>query len=334
MLHRFGPEPLLTRADVPAWPPVAVDVSSVFNPGAVVVDGVTVLLCRVQTRGRRTLTWVATATAGRRFTFRPKPVEFVGLAGAADPVSNRPLQVFHNYDARITACEGRLLVTTALDTDADCRLALWLADGRADDGCGGLSRLRLVSLTGGEDTRNGVLFPRRVGGRYLLLDRPNTARPAGGPPTGDSVRLLSSDDLVRWRSEGPVFAGCPRYWDELVGAGPPPIETGAGWLLLYHGVATHFQSANIYQAGAVLLDRDDPTRVLGRTAANLLEPRLAWEVSGQVPNVIFPSGLTVSGAPTAGLVPDDAIVNVFYGAADTCVGLATARVGDLLAACT
>ncbi len=324
IFHRTPTAPLLTREDVPDLPPDLVDVSSVFNPGAVLVAGQTILLCRVQTRGRRTVTWPAVSNDGPEFRFTPRPVEFLGLA-------DQPLTIHHNYDARITVCEDQLYVVTALDTDLGCRLAVWIADGPPDDDCAGLSRLQLVSLTGEHDTRNGVLFPRRIGGRYALLERPNTTQAAGGPTSGSGVRLLSSDDLLTWSDEGAVFDGHPHYWDELVGSGPPPLETEAGWLHIYHGVATHFQSANIYQAGAILLDRDDPTQVLGRTRDNILEPRLDWEVSGQVPNVVFPAGLTIAGNPK--IAGSSAALNLYYGAADTVIGHATTTVGELLAAC-
>jgi predicted GH43/DUF377 family glycosyl hydrolase len=119
----------------------------------------------------------------------------------------------------------------------------------------------------------------------------------------------------------------------LIGSGPPPIKTRHGWLHLYHGIATHFQSTNVYQAGAVLLDLNNPARVLARTHGNILEPREIWELTGQVPNVVFPSGATVSHTDANSTAPDDALVNVYYGAADTVIGLATCTVGDLVAAC-
>ena len=92
-------------------------------------------------------------------------------------------------------------------------------------------------------------------------------------PSGDAIWLTESDDLVEWRPVGEVMSGRPHYWDELIGSGPPPVKTEAGWLHLYHGVATHFASSNIYQAGAVLLDLEDPSRVIARTWDNILEPR-------------------------------------------------------------
>ncbi len=129
------------------------------------------------------------------------------------------------------------------------------------------------------------------------------------------------------------MSGRPHYWDELIGPGPPPVKTRHGWLLVYHGVATHFRSVNIYQAGAALLDLEDPTRVLARTGDNILEPRETWELTGQVPNVVFPGGLTVDHLDDEGFAPDEAEVRIYYGAADTAVGLAQTTIGELVAAC-
>jgi beta-1,4-mannooligosaccharide/beta-1,4-mannosyl-N-acetylglucosamine phosphorylase len=109
------------------------------------------------------------------------------------------------------------------------------------------------------------------------------------------------------------------------------VETEAGWLCVYHGVATHFAAANIYQAGVLLLDRHDPARLLGRCRLNILEPREPWELAGQVPGVVFPSGLCLD-LDGRGLASPAADFRLYYGAADTCVGLATGRVADLLAA--
>jgi predicted GH43/DUF377 family glycosyl hydrolase len=307
-MMRQPASPLLTRGDIPDMPPEIVDPTSVFNPGAVLVDGVTHLLLRVQTRGRRTF-----LVPAREREVAARPTELRGLASLG--------QVFHVYDPRLTALEDRLLVVTALDTDRGGRLAVWEAAG--DPRWAGLDRLDLIGLTGDHDTRNGVLFPEPVGGRYLMLERPNRVATAG-LFTGDQVELLASDDLSRWETVGPVFAGRPHYWDELVGAGPPPVLTDRGWLLVYHGVATHFATSNIYQAGCLLLDRDDPTRVLARCRDNILEPRRVWELTGQVPNVVFPSGLTVD--------PGGAVA-IYYGAADTCVGRADTTIADLLTAC-
>lgn len=318
MIRHSGP--IITRDDLPTMGPDLVDPSSVFNPGAVMIGSKTCLLLRVQTRGRRTFTVPAVSDNGTRFKIADQFTTFENL-----PLTN----VHHIYDPRITKIDDQILITTAIDTDEGCRCALWRAAGHPTNNFAGLDRLEFVSLLSDVDTRNAVVFPERLDGHYLLLHRPNAIARANGPTTGTAVHLATSQDLLCWRDEGPVFQGRPHYWDELIGSGPPPIETSEGWLHIYHGIATHFQSANIYQAGAVLLDRKDPRRVLGRTRDNILEPREIWELTGQVPNVVFPSGATTSeeGAPA-----DETTVNIYYGAADTSVGLARTTVGALLAA--
>jgi beta-1,4-mannooligosaccharide/beta-1,4-mannosyl-N-acetylglucosamine phosphorylase len=178
-----------------------------------------------------------------------------------------------------------------------------------------------------------VLFPERIGGKYLRLERPNTVRLADGPTTGCQIVLAESTDLLHWRSVAPVMSGRAHYWDELIGSGPPPVKTRAGWLHIYHGIATHFGSTNIYQAGAVLLDLANPSQVIARTRDNILEPRLPYELAGQVPNVVFPSGLIVQHSDDEGFAEPDSKIYLYYGAADTCVGLAICRVSDLIAAC-
>jgi len=318
-LIRAGDGPLLTRDHIPGLDP-----SGVFNPGAVLVEGKTFLMLRVQTRGRRTFCIPAFSDDGFNFIVAEKFTEFVGLPD---------LKVFHNYDARLTMLDNQLMVITALDTDQGCRCALWKAAGNQAHGFAGLERLEFISLVGEQDTRNAVLFPEKIGGQYTILHRPNQTSLEGGPVSGSAIHLCVSDDLQSWQDQGAVMSGNFHFWDELIGSGPPPIKTKAGWLHLYHGVATHFQSANIYQAGAVLLDLDHPAKVLARTRDNILEPRESWELNGQVPNVVFPSGATVSYTDHEGFAPDEAILHVYYGAADTVVALAQNTVGAIIAAC-
>jgi beta-1,4-mannooligosaccharide/beta-1,4-mannosyl-N-acetylglucosamine phosphorylase len=332
VLLRMGNTPLITRLDIPNMPPEIVDPSSVFNPGAMRLGHMSYLLLRVQTRGRRTFTVPAghrlgNLTSAGRLAIADRPVVF-------DWRGQEPAdEVFHIYDARITLLESRPVVVTAVDTAAGCRLAVWETAGHFDTDFAGLEELKFLGWSAAEDSRNGVIFPEQVGGRYLMLERPNRPGEAGDPASGSQIVLSESHDLRSWKEVGPVMKGRFHYWDELIGAGPPPVKTRKGWLLVYHGVATHFASSNIYQAGAALLDLEDPTRVLGRTRDNILEPRESWELTGQVPNVVFPGGLTVAWLDDEGFAPEDARVLVYYGAADTVVGLAETTIGQLLGAC-
>jgi len=314
-MQRSRANPILTRASIPAVPPNVVDVTSVFNPGAIHVGDRYLLLLRVQTRGRETVLMMAESADGERFAVRPQLVQFVGLGAVHQTI-------YHVYDPRLTRIGDTIYVMFAADTDAGCRLGV----ARTRD----FEHFELVSFGGDEDTRNGVLFPEQRGGRFLRLERPNRARLAGGVASGAEIILSESEDLIRWRPTGPVMAGRPHYWDELIGSGPPPVKTRAGWLHIYHGIATHFAAANIYQAGVVLLDLDDPRRVLARSRNNILEPRELYELVGQVPNVVFPSGMIVEEYDADGFARPESPVRVYYGAADTAVGLATATIAELI----
>ena len=271
----------------------------------------------MQTRGRQTVLMVATSADGRQFAVQPRLVEIEGLAA-------QQRTIYHVYDPRLTVIDGTVYVVFAADTDLGCRLGI----AQTRD----LVRFELVAFGGDEETRNGVLFPERRDGNYLRLERPNRTRLDSGVMTGTEICLSASDDLVHWRTLGPLMGGRFHYWDELIGSGPPPVKTRAGWLHVYHGVATHFAACNIYQAGVVLLDLDDPRRVVARGRNNILEPRELYELVGQVPNVVFPSGMIVEHYDADGFAEPDSLVRIYYGAADTAVGLATTTVRDLIAA--
>jgi beta-1,4-mannooligosaccharide/beta-1,4-mannosyl-N-acetylglucosamine phosphorylase len=316
-VERFPNNPILTREDLPDIPPHFVDATSVFNPGAILFQNKYLLMLRVQTRGRETFLVMAESGDGKIFIPRTDIVRFTGIERVTETI-------YHIYDPRLTQIDEWVYVMFAADTDEGCRLGV----ARTLD----FDEFEFVGFGAEKHIRNGVLFPERIDGRYLRLDRPNITA-EGGPPSGDEIFLSESYDLVEWRRRESVFRGRPHYWDERIGSGPPPVKTREGWLHVYHGIATHFDSANIYQAGVVLLDLENPGEVVARSRNNILEPRELYELTGQVPNVVFPSGMIVEEYDDEGYAKADAGVFLYYGAADTCVGLATTTVGELLMAC-
>ncbi len=317
-VQRNPRNPILTRADIPDLPPDVVDVSSVFNPGAIKHDGRYVLLLRVQTRGRETVLMLAEGDDGEHFSVRPRTLIIEGMADVGR-------RVHHVYDPRLCAIDGTVYVTLAVDTDEGCYVAI----AQTSD----FERLELVSFSGDTPSRNAVLFPERRGDAFQRLERPNQTRLTNGVMTGTEIVLAQSTNLVDWTRVGPVMAGREHSWDEWIGSGPPPVKTRDGWLHLYHGVATHFASSNIYQMGVVLLDLEDATIVLGRSRNNVLEPREMYELVGQVPNVVFGTGMIVEDEDDNGFASPGSLVRLYYGAADTVVGLATATIAELLNAC-
>jgi len=314
-MKRHFINPILTRTNVPPIPPELVDVTSVFNPGAI-KDGDTYrLMLRVQSRSRETFMVMAESADGVNFTVENKIVDFKGI----EKIKGK---VFHMYDARITKLEDRFYIMFAMDMQDGCQLGL----GVTDD----FSSFDFLGITSTEDIRNGVLFPEKINGKYYRMDRPNKARHSGGPTSGSTIWLSESDNLIDWKPAAPLIDGRFHYWDEYIGSGPPPVKTRKGWLHVYHGVAGHFGSSNIYQGGVMLLDLNDPSIVLGRCRCNILEPREMWEIAGQVPNVTFPSGMIVEETDAEGFALEKSEVKIYYGAADTSVGLLITSISELL----
>ncbi len=166
--------------------------------------------------------------------------------------------------------------------------------------------------------RNGVLFPRKINGKYMMLSRPSDS---GHTPFGD-IYISESPDLVYWGRHRKVMSSGGGWWQDLkIGAGPVPIETTEGWLLFYHGV-NNTCNGYVYSMGAAILDIDRPSKVLYRTRDFILTPEKNYECVGFVPNVIFPCA-TLHDADTGRIA-------IYYGAADTYVCIAYTLVDELV----
>jgi len=261
---------------------------------------------------------MAESSDGVYFKVDNKIVDFKGIEKVKE-------KIYHIYDARITKLGNAYYIMFAMDMDSGCQLGL----GKTND----FTNFEFTGLTSNEDIRNGVLFPEKINGKYLRMDRPNRSVHENGPTSGSTIWLSESDDLLNWKPITPLISGRFHYWDEFIGSGPPPVKTYEGWLHVYHGVAGHFGSTNIYQAGVVLLDLNDPSKVIGRSRGNILEPRELYELAGQVPNVVFPSGMIVEQYDSKDFAMSHSEVKIYYGAADTVVGLATTTIKNLIDCC-
>lgn len=166
--------------------------------------------------------------------------------------------------------------------------------------------------------RNGVLFPRKIHGNFAMLSRPSDS---GHTPFGD-IYYSESPDLCYWGKHRYVMGPVGNSWQYTkVGAGPVPIETSEGWLLIYHGVLTSCNGF-VYSAGAALLDLDKPWKVIARAKPYLWSPQTLYECVGDVPNVVFPCACLCDAA-TGRLA-------IYYGAADTVTALAFAYIDEIV----
>jgi len=173
---------------------------------------------------------------------------------------------------------------------------------------------RMTSAT--NDDRDVVLFPEKVGGKYMMLHRPMNWVGAHYGTFHPGIWLAMSDDLLEWGASR-LLAKAELAWEGgKIGTNTPPIKTARGWLTLYHALGLDGR----YRVGALLLDTHDPTRVIGRSHQPLLEPEEPYELEGYYNGCVFPCGKV--------LIEDT--LYVYYGAADRCVGLATCRLDELL----
>ena len=169
--------------------------------------------------------------------------------------------------------------------------------------------------------RNGVLFPRKINGYYMMTSRPSDT---GHTPFGD-IFVSQSKDMEFWghhRYMMGAYKGDASAWQSTkIGAGPVPIETDEGWLLIYHGVLTTC-NGYVYRMGCALLDIDEPWKVKYRSKDYIMAPIMPYECMGDVPNVVFPCA-TLADADTGRIA-------IYYGCADSVTGLAFTTVDELI----
>ena len=300
-LFRRHPEnPILTAAQFPRA------VNSVFNAGAVKFNGQYLLLNRVEDLTGSSYLWMARSDDGVHFEPDPEPALLPASQGTFQAVENCSLE-----DPRITAIDDVYYITYVGYSDYGCVTIL----ARTQD-FENYTRVAVMTLP---DDKDVVLFPTKIDGRYAKLDRPMTR-----PPSVGDIWISFSPDLIYWGDPRPVMKPRPRKWDSYkIGAGAPPIETPQGWLEIYHGVRTT-AAGLLYRLGAVLLDLQEPWRVIGQASEAILSPLNSEDLIGNVGNVVFACGA---------ILEDDGELKLYYGAADHVMCLATAPMDDVIALC-
>lgn len=292
--------PIITAADLPYGG------NSVFNAGAAVVDEETLLLLRVEDRrGISHLTVARSKDGVTDWRIDPAPTF------PPDPV-NHPEERWGIEDPRITYLEeqGRWLIAyTAFSRGGPLVALAATEDFRSFE--------RLGPVTAPED-KDAALFPVRFNGRWALIHRPVVSHPS----LTANMWISFSPDLKHWGDHQVLLeARDGAWWDaNKIGLSPPPLLCDRGWLMMYHGVKMTAAGA-IYRLGLALLDRDDPRKVLRRADEWVFGPTEPYEREGDVDEVVFPCGWLLDGDK----------LSMYYGAADSCIALATASLNGLLA---
>ena len=287
--------PIITFRDIP-YP-----CNSTLNPGVAEFEGETLLLLRVENlEGSSHLTVARSKDGIRDWRVEEDPL--------LCPTDGHMYEEFGCEDPRLTylAETGKWVIAYTSYSPHGAGVSL----AQTSD----FKSVERIGLVLAPNNKDAAVFPRKINGEYYMLHRP-----AAGEI--EHIWLTDSRDLVHWgRPRCLIMERGGPWWDGYkVGANGAPIETEEGWLVLYHGVK-QFSAGPAYRMGAALLDLDDPSRLIARLPHWLLGPMEPYEVSGDVPNVIFSCGH---------LVRDDELW-VYYGAADSTICLATAPLSHIL----
>ena len=295
ILHRFEGNPIITLEDIPFR------CNTVFN-GTVVKKGEEYFhLLRVEGQQGYSVFALAKSKDGLHFKVENKPV--------MEPARKGPFAMYEKHgieDPRFTTIDGVYYIMYTAYSKYGPRIAL----AKTEDFFH-YERIALVSEPGNKD---GILFPERINGEYVRLDRPV------GKGVG-SMWVSYSKNLVDWGKSEILMTPRQGLWDSYrIGASVPPIRTRHGWLEIYHGVKMT-TSGPIYRIGTVLMDLEQPHKVVARCNKPILSPREDYERIGDVGNVAFACGTVVE---------DTGEIKVYYGAADTCICVATAEFETLI----
>ncbi|MCC7492029.1 MAG: glycoside hydrolase family 130 protein [Fimbriimonadaceae bacterium] len=274
--------------------------NSIFNSAVVPFRGKFAGVFRCDDKRRAMQIHVGFSDDALNWWINPERIQFEG-----DPEVTR---WEYGYDPRVVWIEDRWWVTWCNGAHGPTIGVAWTQD---------FATFHQIENSYLPFNRNGVLFPRRLGGQYVMLNRPSDN---GHTPFGD-IYLSHSPDMVYWGKHRWVMGRAGGWQSTKIGAGPIPIETSEGWLMIYHGVLTSCNGF-VYSFGAALLDLDQPWRVIARTAPYLMSPQTLYECVGDVPNVAFPCAALVD-QPTGRMA-------IYYGAADTVTALCFGYVSEIV----
>ncbi|MCD6280969.1 MAG: glycoside hydrolase family 130 protein [Deltaproteobacteria bacterium] len=298
--RRYKGNPIISREDIP-YP-----CNTVFNAAACRCMGKYILLLRVEDLSGRSHLTLAHSDDGIKFRVDDKP----WVMPSDDPMYE-PYERYGVEDPRITAIDGTYYITYTAFGPYGVRVGI----GKTYD----FTTFERLCLATDVDNKDGVLFPEKIGGKYVML-----TRPGGFAGKRGDIWISFSPDLEYWGGSRVVMTPSPGGWgSQKLGACTPPIKTGDGWLVFYHGVKST-GSGRIYRIGAMLLDLEKPYMIREYTNHFIFAPKTDYERIGDVPNVVFPCGA---------ILEDDGTIRMYYGVSDTAIALATVDIEDILSIC-
>lgn len=289
---RYSGNPVIQRNAIPCS-------NSVFNSAVVKFKSGFAGVFRCDDRSREMNIYAGFSEDGLKWKINHEPIQFEGEVEVT--------RFEYRYDPRVCEMDGKFYVTWCNGYHGPTIGAAWTEDFVT------FHQLENAFLP---YNRNGVMFPRKINGKFAMLSRPSDT---GHTAFGD-IFYSESPDFVYWGRHRHVMSRSEGWQSTKIGAGPIPIETDEGWLMIYHGVLTSC-NGYVYSFGVALLDLEKPWVVLKRSRDYLLSPQTLYECVGDVPNVAFPCAALTDAATGR--------IAIYYGCADTVTGLCFTTVDEL-----
>jgi predicted GH43/DUF377 family glycosyl hydrolase len=280
-------------------------VETVHNAAVTKYNNQYIMLFRSHKRNGRSIIGIAISDNGFNFKVRSQP--FI------QPEKSGLFSVYEKFgveDPRICKIDEDYYITYSVYSEYGVRIALAKTQN--------FEKLEKISFITEADYRNIVLFPEKINGLFIRLDRPHS------DICPWSIWISYSPDMVHWGNSKVLIKPEKYHWDEMkVGPGATPIKTSEGWLNIFHGVFSTM-SGSVYRLGVALHDLEDPSIIIGVADDWILQPEDDWEVNGYVHNVVFTCGVVAE---------DDESVKIYWGGADTVMCVGTAKIQNLLDMC-
>ena len=291
---KYSKNPILTKEDVPFR------VNSIFNPGAVKFNDKYLLLCRVELPTGKSVFVNAWGENGINFVVEDQPC-FI----PADHSKLFPYVEWGIEDVRITHINDSYYLAY---TGYSAHMPLVILSETKD-----FRSFNVIDIITEPSNKDCAIFPELINGKYYKMDRP-------AAESRRDIWINESPDLIHWGKNRMLYSPEPGSWEvSRVGNSTPPVRTEEGWLFLYHGVR-----GPLYKIGAMLLDINEPWKIIAKTEEPILQPDLTFERVGDVTNAIFTNGW---------IVEDNGDIKIYYSGADTNICLATTTVKELIALC-
>ena len=293
VVWRYSKNPIINRHQIKG-------ANSIFNSAVIAKEGAFIGIFRSDNQAMEQKLFFGRSKDGLAWDLDNEPIQLVNEKGEA-------VGEARGYDPRLCLIEDRYYITWCNQYHGPTIGVAYTKDFK-----------RFVQLENAylPFNRNGVLFPKKINGKYMMFSRPSDN---GHTPFGD-IFISQSFDMEHWGYHRHVMS--PQGWSwTKVGAGPIPIEIEEGWLLLFHGVGTTCNGM-MYSMGAAILDKEEPWKVLYRCKPFLLHAEEYYECVGDVPNVVFPCAALTDA--------DTGRMTIYYGAADTVVAVAFSQVDEMV----